>query len=87
MTTKKPESEMNDKSDDTESSEAHAYTPGLKVKRAMTIDKLRRLPLPGEVLHKVGEKVNYDTKVAKTEISGEQRSLRLPCCLVSRQRI
>lgn len=51
--------------------EAHAYTPGLKVKRAMKVDKLRRLPILGEVFPKVGDKVNYDDIVAKTEISGD----------------
>ena len=72
MSTKKHEAPKNEKKkDDKESGEAHAYTPGLKVKRAMTIEKLRRLPIPGEVLHKVGDTVNYDTKVARTEISGE----------------
>jgi len=72
MSTKKHEAPKNEKKkDDKESGEAHAYTPGLKVKRAMTIEKLRRLPIPGEVLHKVGDIVNYDTKVARTEISGE----------------
>jgi hypothetical protein len=74
MTTNKHEAPKNSKKkDDKESGEAHAYTPGLKVKRAITIEKLRRLPIPGEVLHKVGDKVNYDAKVARTEISGPRR--------------
>ncbi len=82
MTTKKHEAPKNDKKkDDKESGEAHAYTPGLKVKRAMTIDKLRRLPIPGEVLHKVGDKVNYDTKVARTEISGEPEIVKVAMVL------
>ncbi len=54
---------------DGEADEAHAYTPGLKVKRATTVAKMRRLPLLGEVFPKVGDKVNYDDIVAKTEIS------------------
>ncbi len=82
MTTKKHEAPKNDKKkDDKESGEAHAYTPGLKVKRAMTIDKLRRLPIPGEVLHKIGDKVNYDTKVARTEISGEPEIVKVAMVL------
>ncbi|MFQ6053386.1 MAG: hypothetical protein ACE5OO_04055 [Candidatus Bathyarchaeia archaeon] len=53
------------------SEEAYAYTPGLKVKRAMTVSKTRRLPIPGDVYVEVGEKVDHDTVVARTEISGE----------------
>jgi hypothetical protein len=49
---------------------AHAYTPGLSVVERMTIRKERRLPLKGEVLVKVGDKVKYDTIVAKTELPG-----------------
>jgi hypothetical protein len=54
-----------------EAEEAHAYTPGLKVKKAMKVDKMRRLPILGEVFPKVGDKVNYDDIIAKTEISGD----------------
>ena len=57
--------------------EAHAYTPGLKVKRATIVDKTRRLPLLGEVYPKVGDVVNYDDIVAKTEISGDPEILKL----------
>lgn len=52
------------------SREAYAYTPGLKVKRATTVSKTRKLPIRGEVCVKVGDKVNYDTIVARTQISG-----------------
>lgn len=52
------------------SKEAYAYTPGLKVKRAMTITKTRRLPIRGEVCVKVGDRVSFDTVVARTELSG-----------------
>jgi hypothetical protein len=81
MTTKKHEAPKKEKKDDKESGEAHAYTPGLKVKRAITVEKLRRLPIPGEVLHKVGDKVNYDTKVARTEISGEPEIVKVSMIL------
>lgn len=81
MTTKKHEAPKQEKKDDKESGEAHAYTPGLKVKRALVIEKLRRLPIPGEVLHKVGDKVNYDTKVARTEISGEPEIVKVAMAL------
>ena len=30
-----------------EAEEAHAYTPGLKVKKTMKVDKLMRLPMLG----------------------------------------
>jgi hypothetical protein len=50
--------------------EAYAYTPGLKVKRLLTVRKERRLPIPGEVLVGVGERVDFDTVVARTFIPG-----------------
>ncbi|MBS7620256.1 hypothetical protein KEJ21_06405, partial [Candidatus Bathyarchaeota archaeon] len=53
------------------SKEAHAYTPGLKVKRSMTINKTRRLPIPGEVFVKVGDTVDYNTIVARAQIRGD----------------
>jgi len=56
---------------------AHAYTPGLKVKRVMRVQKVRRLPLPGEVLVQSGEEVSFDTIVAKTFISGEPHIIRV----------
>ena len=45
---------MSEKFEDSEEkfAEAHAYTPGLKVKRSMIVDKTRRLPLFGEVFVK-----------------------------------
>ena len=36
---------------------------------------------PGEVLHKVGDKVNYDAKVARTEISGEPEIVKVAMVL------
>ncbi len=52
------------------SEKAHAYTPGLKVKRVMTISKTRQLPIPGEVCVEVGDNVSYDTIVARAQIKG-----------------
>ena len=52
---------------------ALAYTPGLKVKAATNVRKVRRLPIAGDVLVKLGETVSFDTVVAKTEIPGEAR--------------
>lgn len=62
---------MSGKDNDKLSEEAHAYTPGLKVKRATTIDKTRRLPIFGKVFVNVGDAVDHDTIVAMTEISGD----------------
>ncbi|MFH0897254.1 MAG: hypothetical protein V1850_04320 [Candidatus Bathyarchaeota archaeon] len=50
---------------------SYAYTPGLKVKEFCTVTVKRRLPLPGEVLVKVGDVVSPDTIVARTKIPSE----------------
>ncbi len=49
---------------------AHAYTPGLKVTEKMVIRKRRILPLKGEVVVKVGDSVEPDTVVARTDLPG-----------------
>jgi len=49
---------------------AHAYTPGLKVTDNLLVKKNRILPLKGEVVVKVGDKVNPDDVVARTELPG-----------------
>lgn len=49
---------------------AHAYTPGLKVSRGMTIHKERRLPLEGKVLVGIGDAVQADNVVAKADLPG-----------------
>jgi hypothetical protein len=53
-----------------DSGEAHAYTPGLKVKEYTIIKKIKKLPVPGQVLVKKGEKINFDTIVAETYVHG-----------------
>lgn len=60
-----------------EAEEAHAYTPGLKVKKATMVEKMRRLPLLGDVFPNVGDQVNYDDIIAKTEISGDPEIVKL----------
>ncbi len=50
---------------------ALAYTPGLKVKALTTVKVTRRLPIPGDVLVKEGDKVLFDTIVARTSIPGD----------------
>jgi hypothetical protein len=68
---KKREKEVKGEVEERVSKEAHAYTPGLKVKSAMTVRKTRRLPLLGEVLVKMGDVVDFDTVVVVTETPGE----------------
>lgn len=50
---------------------AHAYTPGLKVSARQLISKRRILPLKGEVVAKVGDRVTPDTVVARTFLPGD----------------
>ena len=49
---------------------AHSYTPGLKVLKNTKILKERRLPLKGAVSASVGNKVNPDDIIAKTDLPG-----------------
>ncbi|UCD62618.1 MAG: hypothetical protein JSW34_07555 [Candidatus Zixiibacteriota bacterium] len=49
---------------------AHAYTPGLKVTEQLLVVKRRILPLKGEVIVKVGDRVNPDDVVARTHLPG-----------------
>ena len=81
--------------DEDRSDEAAAYTPGLKVKRQTTVRKLRKLPIDGEVLVHVGEKVDYNTVVARGKVRGDPVSINaadllgvededLPICLVKK---
>jgi hypothetical protein len=48
----------------------HAYTPGLKVTERHLVEKRRILPLKGEVVVKVGDKVVPDDVVAHTHLPG-----------------
>ena len=56
---------------------AHAYTPGLKVTEGMKIQKVRRLPLEGEVIVETGTKVKAEDVVAKSELPGNVQLLNL----------
>ncbi|MCX6654317.1 MAG: hypothetical protein NTY03_04250, partial [Candidatus Bathyarchaeota archaeon] len=53
------------------SAKAYVYTPGLKIKRNITIKKLRRLPIKGSTLVTIGDKVSHDTILAEGFISGD----------------
>ena len=50
---------------------AHAYTPGLKVSAKSDIEKIRKLPLAGEVLVKLNDKTTATQVVAKTMLPGK----------------
>lgn len=56
---------------------ASAYTPGLKVTGSTRIRKSRRLPIPGEVLVRVGDAVRPDTVVARALLPGNPQTLNL----------
>ncbi len=56
---------------------AHAYTPGLKVTDRLLVEKRRILPLKGEVVVKVGDKVEPDDVVARTELPGNVEPLNV----------
>ena len=49
---------------------AHSYTPGLKVTEKLLVKKRRILPLKGEVIVNVGDKVNPEDVVARTHLPG-----------------
>jgi hypothetical protein len=48
-----------------------AYTPGLKVTNRMTLHVRRLLPIKGEVLVNVGDKVDAEQIVARTYMPGD----------------
>ena len=50
---------------------AHAYTPGLKVSAKSSIEKIRKLPLAGEVLVGLKDSVTATQVVAKTMLPGK----------------
>lgn len=56
---------------------AHAYTPGLRVAGRTLIQKMRRLPLPGEVMVQNGAHVKADDIVARTELPGNVKTVNV----------
>ena len=56
---------------------AHAYSPGLKVTNKILLRKKRRLPLKGDVLVKVGQKVKASDVVAQTNLPGNVEALNV----------
>ncbi|OGC41912.1 hypothetical protein A2Y85_01090 [candidate division WOR-3 bacterium RBG_13_43_14] len=55
----------------------HAYTPGLKVLSHTVLIKDRRLPLPGDILVKQGEKVTAEQVVSRTKLPGNVQTLNI----------
>jgi hypothetical protein len=53
-----------------------AFTPSLKISPATTVRKRRELPISGEVLVKVGDRVSSDTIIAEALREGELRIVR-----------
>lgn len=64
---------------------AHAYTPGLRVTAWSTIRKERRLPLAGEVLVGVGDRVEAEQVVARTELPGNVQPVKAASILGQHQ--
>lgn len=58
------------------SQNSSAFTPSLKLSPATTIRKRRELPISGEVLVKVGDRVSSDTIIAEALREGELRIVR-----------
>jgi len=56
---------------------AHAYTPGLKVLAHTELSKERRLPLPGEILVKKGDRVHAEQVAARTNLPGNVQTLNI----------
>ncbi|MBM3315780.1 hypothetical protein FJY71_08105 [candidate division WOR-3 bacterium] len=56
---------------------AHAYTPGLKVTDRTVVDRVRRLPLPGETLVEKGQRVKGDDVVARTSLPGNVQTVNV----------
>lgn len=61
--------------------DAHAYTPGLKIKKAILVRKVRRLPIFGEVFVKKGEQVDFNTEIAQTMVPGDPQIINAAAVL------
>ncbi|MFQ5806224.1 MAG: hypothetical protein ACE5I3_07235 [Phycisphaerae bacterium] len=55
----------------------YAYTPGLSVAESTVIRRVRRLPLKGEVLVRVGKRVKPDDVVAEAKLPGDVRPVNV----------
>jgi hypothetical protein len=59
------------------SEESFAYTPGLRVTPLTYIRKIRSLPVKGQILVKVGDRVEFDTIVARCYLEGMPQILKV----------
>ena len=56
---------------------AHSYTPGLKVAAFTALRRERKLPLAGKVAVQMGQKVEAETVVARTELPGNVQTVNV----------
>lgn len=56
---------------------ASAYTPGLTVSADTVVQRVRRLPIKGDVLASVGTEVGHDTVVAQAKLPGLLQTIKL----------
>ncbi|MBS1723540.1 MAG: hypothetical protein JSS66_11370 [Armatimonadetes bacterium] len=54
-----------------------AYTPGLTVSKDVVVQRVRRLPIKGEVLVAKGDEVKFDTVVARAMLPGPLQTIKL----------
>ncbi len=54
-----------------------AYTPGLTVSGDTVVERIRRLPIKGEVLVKAGDVVDHDSVIARAMLPGLLQTVRL----------
>lgn len=55
----------------------HAYTPGLRVAERTLIRKKRILPIQGDIKVQVGQKVDHDDIIARTELPGKVHTINV----------
>lgn len=56
---------------------ANAYTPGLTVSGDIIVRRTRRLPIKGEVLVSVGDRVDPDQVIARAKLPGALQTIKL----------
>ena len=56
---------------------AHSYTPGLKVSAFTKLRRERKLPLAGDVVVSLGQRVTAETIVARTELPGNVQTVNV----------
>lgn len=54
-----------------------AYTPGLTVSKDVVVQRVRRLPIKGDVLVQKGQPVKFDTIVARALLPGPLQTIKL----------